>query len=301
MDTLKAMQVFVEVARRHGFAPAAKKMGLSTSQVSRHIQNLELEFDVQLFNRTTRHLSLTSAGKGLLGPCQRIASDFDNLVRSSSYDQEEPYGPLRVTMPTFISERFSRTILSSYAIEHSKVDLDVIITDRIVNLVEEGFDLAIRAGELADSTLISRKLTKLGLSLVASPGYIDKHGEPTTPAELLNHNCIVDTDSPYGNLWPFKAGRKTHRIRVNGNIRVNKGTVALQLALEGVGLTLLPDYFVQDDIQKQNLISVLSDQLVYEGGVYIVYPQTRHLDAAVRSFVDYLVSKVGHYGAEANP
>jgi DNA-binding transcriptional LysR family regulator len=291
MDTLKAMQVFVEVARQHGFAPAAKDMGLSTSQVSRHIQNLESEFDVQLFNRTTRYLSLTPAGKGLLGPCQRIASDFDSLVHSSYSVKGEPKGSLRVTMPAFIADEFSGDILPSYALGHPKVDLDVIVTDRIVNLVEEGFDLAVRAGELTDSTLISRKLTNLGLALVASPGYIDKHGAPTTPADLHDHNCIVETDSPYGGLWDFKVGRKGQRIRVNGNIRVNRGNTARQLAVESVGLALLPDYMVQDDIQKERLVSVLAEYIAYDGGIYVIYPQTRHLDTAVRSFVDHLVHK----------
>jgi DNA-binding transcriptional LysR family regulator len=300
MNTLKAMQVFVEVARQHGFAPAAKSLGLSTSQISRYIQNLETEFDVQLFNRTTRHLSLTPAGKGLLGPCQRIASDYDSLVHSSRYEQGEPHGRLRVTMPTFIAHELSKRILPSYALEHPKVDLDVIVTDRIVNLVEEGFDLAIRAGELTDSSLISRKLTNLGLALVASPAYIEKHGVPASPANLHDHNCIVETSSPYGDLWTFKVGRKAQRIRVSGNIRINTGDAARQLALEGVGFALLPDSMVQADIQKQRLVSILVEHIAYDGGIYVIYPQTRHLDAAVRSFVDELVHKMRPDDAKTN-
>ncbi len=300
MDTLKAMQVFVEVARRHGFAPATKNLGLSTSQVNRHIQNLESEFNVQLFNQTTRHLSLTPAGKGLLGPCQRITSDFDSLVHSSYYEQGEPHGQLRVTMPAFIAHELSKTILPSYALEHPKVDLDVIVTDRIVNLVEEGFDLAVRAGELTDSSLISRKLINLGLAVVASPGYIDKHGVPAVPTDLREHNCIVETDSPYGDLWTFNVGRKEQRIRANGNIRVNKGNTARQLALESVGLALLPDYMIQNDIQKQRLVSVLTEHIAYDGGIYAIYPQTRYLDAAVRSFVDVLIHKMRFDDAKAN-
>jgi DNA-binding transcriptional LysR family regulator len=300
MDTLKAMQVFVEVARQHGFAPAAKNLGLSTSQISRHIQNLESEFGVRLFNRTTRHLSLTPAGKGLLGPCQRITTDFNSLVQSSHYEQVEPNGTLRVTMPTFIAHEYSRTILPSYALKHPKVDLDVIVTDRTVNLIEEGFDLAVRAGELADSSLISRKLTNLSLALVASPCYIDKRGVPAAPADLHYHNCIVETGSPYGDLWTFKIGRKTQRIRANGNIRVNKGHTARQLAIESVGLALLPDYMVQDDIQKKRLISVLAEQITYDGAIYVIYPQTRHLDVVVRSFIDELLHKTRFDGAKAN-
>jgi len=291
MDTLKAMQAFVAVARQQGFASSAHELGLSTSQVSRHVQHLEEQFGVRLFNRTTRNLSLTQAGKGLLGHCQRIVNDVEDLIQSTKHRQAEPGGRLRITMPVFLGELFARDTLSRYVADHPKVDVELLIVDRVVNLVEENFDLAIRAGELPDSTLISRKLFDLGLALVASPRYIEQHGKPARPSDLRKHNCLVDTVSPYGDRWPLTDGHSTRRIQVNGNMRVNSGNTARDFAIGGAGLTLLPGPMVIDDIRQHRLVTVLDEYLSYEGGIYVVYPQTRHLYITVQSFTDFLIKE----------
>ena len=301
MDTLKAMQAFVEVARQQGFASSAHELGLSTSQVSRHVQHLEEQFGVRLFNRTTRHLSLTQAGKGFLGHCQHIVNDVEDLIQSTKRRQADPGGRLRITMPVFLGELFARDALSRYVVDHPKVDLELLIVDRVVNLVEENFDLAIRAGELPDSTLISRKLFDLGLALVASPRYIEQHGKPARPSDLRKHNCLVDTVSPYGDRWPLTDGHSTRRILVNGNMRVNSGNTARDLAIGGAGLTLLPDHMVIDDIRQHRLVTVLDEYLSYTGGIYVVYPQTRHLNITVRNFTDFLIKEtqsMPHLGPE---
>ncbi len=290
MDTLRAMQVFVEVARQNGFAPAAKELGLSTSSVSRHITNLEDLLGAELFARTTRHLRLTQAGDELFGRCERVVGEVDELVQGARRaSPSEPGGRLRVTMPSFMGAMLMEDVVSKFVLEHPRVDLELALMDRTANLVEEGFDLAIRTGVLTDSTLISRKFLDMKLALVASPDYLEKHGPPLEPADLREHNCIIDTNAPYGDKWPLRVDDATRRIQVRSNMRVNSGSGARDLAVGGVGLTLLPDYIVYADVDAGRLITVLDEHVVNEGGIYIVYPHSRHISRAVRTFTDLLI------------
>lgn len=289
MDTLKAMQVFVEVARQQGFAPAARHLGLSTSSVSRHVLNLERQLRCQLFVRTTRHLTLSQAGSELLNRCQRIVHDVEDLLHRTRQDAAVTTGRLRLTMPEFLSTWFARDVIARYVSAHPEVEVELHVLTRVVNLVEEDFDLAVRVGNLPDSTLIARKLLDLRLVLVGSPDYVARRGAPRAPADLRAHNCIVETESPYKDRWPLLHGGTRRRHWIKGNVRVSNGEVARELVIGGAGLALLPLYMVVDALRAGRLVAVMEDCMPDYGGVFAVYPPTRYLSRAVREFLSLLV------------
>lgn len=290
MDTLKAMRVFVEVAKQQGFAPAAKQLGLSTSSVSRHVLNLEDRLNCQLFVRTTRNLTLTPAGNGLLEQCQRIVYDTEEFLQSTWEESTTPTGRLRVTMPEFLASLFAKDVIAQYVVEYPDVDFELVVLTRLVNMVEEDFDLAIRVGELRDSTLMARKLLDFRLALVGSPDYIERNGEPRNPQELHQHNCVIETESPYKDRWPLVHGSFRRRQRIRGNVKVNIGETARDLVVGGAGLGLFPVYQVVDQLRSGELVEVMNDYVPGYGGIYAVYPRTRYLSLAVRSFIEFLVA-----------
>ena len=286
MDMLKAMQVFVEVAKQEGFAPAAKQLELSTSSVSRHIVNLEAKLNRQLFNRTTRHITLTEAGSELLTRCRPLVEETTSIVDSLRNQTAVPSGRLKITMPTFLASLLAKDVIAHYANRYPDVSLEVVELTRVVNLVEEDFDLAIRVGDLPDSTLIARKLVNMKLVLVASPAYLKTHGEPTTINDLREHNCIVESDSPYKDRWPLMLDNIKQAIPVKPRIKVNNGDRARDLAAGGLGLALVPIYMVLKELQNKELVRVLDKYVPYYGGITAVYPNTRYQSNTVRTFID---------------
>lgn len=289
MDTLKAMQAFVEVAKQGGFAPAARELGLSTSSVSRHIFNLETTLNRQLFKRTTRHLTLTQAGSELLGSCRHIVDETSALFRRVTDESPAPAGRLKVTMPQFLAALLAKDVISRYICSYPAVSLELIEMTRIANLVEEDYDLAIRVGDLPDSSLMARKLAELRLAMVASPLYIEAHGVPGSIRELSDHLCIVETESPYKDRWPLVDGGSQRHYQVRASARVNNGERARDLAAGGSGLALLPSYMVLDELASGKLVEIMKQHTSGFGGIYAVYPNTRYLSHNVRIFVGYLV------------
>lgn len=180
-------------------------------------------------------------------------------------------------------------MIAQYITEYPEVDFELIVLTRVVNLVEEDFDLAVRVGDLPDSTLIAKKLLDLSLVLVGSPEYIDRRGNPRTPVDLREHNCIVETESPYKDRWPLVYGSSRRRYRIKGNVKVSSGATARDLVGGGAGLALLPIYMVLDELRTKQLIALLNDYTPDYGGIYAVYPRTRYLSRTVRSFIEFLV------------
>lgn len=288
MDTLKAMQVFVEVAKCEGFAPAAKRLQLSTSSVSRHILNLETQLNCQLFNRTTRHLTLTETGSILLERCRHIVAETSDLFQQVLDQAPAPTGRLKITMPQFLATLLTKDVIAPYVNAHPAVALELVELNRIVNLVEEDFDLAVRVGDLPDSSLIARKLVDMKLALVASPAYLNNRSVPATVSDITDHHCIVEAESPYKDRWPFVVEKIRRIVQVNAKIKVNTGERARDLAASGMGLALLPIYMVLDEIRKGELVRVLDDKMVTFGGINAVYPNTRYQSTTVRTFIDAL-------------
>ncbi len=297
MDVLKGMTIFSEVAKQHGFAPAARALNLSTSAVSRYVIDLEDWIGAQLFQRTTRKLSLTDEGKAYLERCQRVVAEVNNIQHAASDRKAEPQGPLRITAPVFIAKSFLQDLLPEFLIRFPKIELELVVVDRFVDLIEEGFDLAIRAGELEDSTLVARKIADASLVLVAAPAYIDQHGMPKSGAGLRHHNCLIDTVPDYANRWPIVDKQNAKAVAVQGNVRVNSGEIVRSLALAGVGVALLPQFFVLDDIRNGRLTSLLEASIKSSAGIFVIYPKHRHISTNVRSFIDYLLTRLDRLSA----
>ena len=296
MDHFKALRVFAEVSDQGSFAAAARALNFSTSAVSRYVSGLEDWLGTQVFHRTPRQLDLTVEGASVLALCRRILSDVDNLERSVKAARTEPQGVLRVTSPVYLTKFWASGILTAYLQKHPKVELDLVVVDRHVKLIEEGFDVAIRAGELEDSTLKARKIGTSRLKLVASPDYLQSNGRPSTPNDLRKHCCIIDTVPSYADRWPIGERKLTSRPLGQGQVRVNNGEIARDLAIAGLGITLLPDFMVDDVLSDGRLIPLLDEYAHYEAGIFVVYPQSRYVSVNARSLIDFLVAHSGEIG-----
>jgi DNA-binding transcriptional LysR family regulator len=296
MNTLKAMEVFDAVATNEGFAPAARTLNISTTAVSRYVQEFEDWVGAEVFRRTTRKISLTEAGSSILPDCRQILAD----VAAIPIDQQgetAPRGSVRITAPVFIAKRVLGPLATPFLNNYPDVELDVVALDRGVDLVKEGFDLSIRIGALADSTLISRKLRDIELVLVASPDYLDRRGSPQCVKDLQDHNCIIDTVPGYRDRWPVRDESSKRDIRITGNVTANSGELAELLALSGAGIALLPDFFVVENVRNGRLVRILQHAESPELGMYLLYPPTRHLPTQVRAFIDFLVGHVAQIEA----
>ena len=284
------MLAFLRVAELGGFAPAARSLGISTSAISRQVSDIEDWLDSQLFNRTTRHVSLTGAGAEYLDECRQLVAGMDSLESAARDKLDSPQGRLRVTAPVFLGKELLSPSLPGFFARYPGVLVELVLIDRFVNLVEEGFDVALRVGELQDSTMIARRMSRMALSIVASPDYIREFGRPETAEELRSHNCLIDTAPHHGARWPLKLG--SSRVwKAQGNFIANSGELIRDLAVAGSGVALLPTFFVQELIAQGKLVSLLEGQIRdVDAGIHLTYPQARHVSRSVKAFVDFVVS-----------
>ncbi|MEM9385460.1 MAG: LysR family transcriptional regulator [Pseudomonadota bacterium] len=290
MDVLKAMKVFAQVAKDGSFAAAARSLDLSTSAVSRHVQELETWLGVGLLQRTTRKLSLTAEGTNYLAACREVLESVEDIRRSANEGSAEPSGTLRVTAPVFLASACIQRALPAFLKAYPLVSVELHAADRFVDLVDEGFDIALRVGDLADSSLVARGLGDVRLTIVGSPEYLRVHGTPNSPPDLEDHNCIIDRAASFGNRWPVTGhdGKGANRA-VTGNVAVNNGELARDLALQDIGLALLPEFFVTRELAQRRLIEVLNGHVHSSVGLFLLYPKGRYTSAKVRAFIDFLV------------
>ncbi|MEM6902260.1 MAG: LysR family transcriptional regulator [Pseudomonadota bacterium] len=292
MDRLISMEVFVQVVDQGSFAGAARHMNLSRAMVSKHIQALEERLGARLLNRTTRRVSLTEIGTAYYEKCQTVLTDVEEAERVVGDLHQAPKGVLRLNGPMSFGARHLSTALTGFKAAYPEVFIDLSLNDRIVDLVEEGYDVAIRIGELADSSLIARKLTPCRRALVAAPSYLEKHGEPKSLRDLQKHNCLVYTLSPKLNDWRFIGPDGTGQsAKVKGTLQANNGDVLRHAAIGGHGIVLQPTFLIGNDIDEGRLVPILTDHMPSEINIHLVYPHNRYLTAKVRSFIDYMVEQ----------
>jgi DNA-binding transcriptional LysR family regulator len=263
---------------------------MSTSAVSRLVMELEAWLGVQLFNRTTRRVGLTEAGRVYLERCTRIVDEVAELERSAKALSHDPRGEVRVTAPPYVGKHFLAPILPDFLARYPDVKIRLHLLDRFVDLVDEGFDLALRIAALPDSTLIARRLGGTALLLTAAPRYLARHGKPETVEDLRHHNCLVDSVASQGGRWPLLGRTGARSLAVNGNLTINNGEMVRDMTLAGVGISLLPDFFVSREIAEGRLIDLLPGAVAVDAGIYAVYPPTRHLASSVRVLLDFLVA-----------
>jgi DNA-binding transcriptional LysR family regulator len=293
MGWVMDMEVFVRVADLGGFSPAARALGLTPSAVSRTIARLEDRLGARLFNRTTRRLSLTDEGRVFLDRARHILAEIDEAERLVSGAEAIPRGRLRVTAATAFTLHQVIPLLPEFLGRYPNVHLDLNVTDRVVDLVEEGFDVGVRTGQLADSALISRVIAHDHRIICAAPAYVQRHGTPLQPADLAHHNCLMwATDLGGLNDWPFDGPDGPYTIRVRGNSEVNNGDALYAMALAGVGVARLARFRIAADVRAGRLLPLLSKHHRFVTlPISLVYPHRRHLSAKVRAFSDFLVGK----------
>ncbi|NQZ89278.1 MAG: LysR family transcriptional regulator [Colwellia sp.] len=279
---------FVHVAETESFTQASKKMLISTAQVSRQISALEKRLNIKLFYRTTRKVSLTEEGRVFYQHCRGVLDGLDEAERAITNLQIKPQGKIKLTAPVTYGEQKILPLVNNFMKKYQDVEVSAYLSNQQFDLVEEGYDLAIRLGKLSDSTMMAKKLGKRTNYLCASPEYIEKYGIPLSLSELNKHSCLLGTL----DYWHFAYSAKERNLRVSGRLRYNSGVSLADAALKGLGIVQLPDYYVQEYLKSGELVSVLDNFREPDGGIWAIYPQNRHLSPKIRLLVDYLVEHI---------
>jgi DNA-binding transcriptional LysR family regulator len=285
------MKVFAAVVDAGSFTVAAERLDMSRAMTSKYIATLEEHLGTRLLNRTTRRLSVTESGGVYYQRCVQILFDIEEAEQLAGQLSATPRGTLKITMPLAFGLHRLGPIVAEYAARFPDVRLELALSDRVVDLIEDGFDLAIRISALPESGLIARKLGVVSAVLCASPGYLKRHGTPRTLADLAAHSCLGYTYTKSGDEWQLTLGEQDYAIPIAGAIKADNGDMLRLAALSDAGLIYQPQFIVAEDLAAGRLVRVLSDYASRELGVYAIYPSRKHLSAKVRTFVDFLVER----------
>lgn len=283
MSKWDGIDEFLAVATTNSFTRAAKAIGMSPTHVSRSIMILEQRVQTQLFHRTTRTVKLTDTGRTFFEHCERIAQERDEAIALIG-EHGEPQGELRVTCSTAMGERFVAPIIRRFAMSYPKLQVVIDLSNRVVDLVAEGYDLAIRTGHVADPRLIARRVASRTLFTCAAPDYLARMGGPNTIGDLARHECITGTNT----TWQFKLGNKEVLHNPKGRFRCNSGQAVIEACVSGLGICQLPDFYILPHLKHGMVCRVLEDYQPDDEPIWAVYPQRRHLLPKIRHVVDCL-------------
>lgn len=284
MANWEGISEFVAVADTTSFTKAAEKLNTSVANVSRRVATLEERLAVKLLIRTTRKVSLTEAGQVYYSQCKQLLDGLEQADLAVTQMQASPTGELKVTAPVTYGEKIVAPCLNDFLQLYPQLELELILTNKRLDMVDQGIDIAIRLGQLSDSSFIAKKLRPRMLHVCGSPDYFEQYGIPHTLSELAQHQCLVGT---YDH-WRFKDDRHAKSMGIHGRVRCNSGMVLLDAVLKGMGIAQLPDYYVKDYLDSGQLIEVLAHYRDDREGVWALYPQNRHMSPKVRLLVDYL-------------
>ncbi len=292
MDRLSEFESFLEVARSESFTAAAAALGISASAISKQVKSLEARLGVRLLNRTTRRVALTEEGRAFGERIEAVMGDIREAESVVTASATEPRGVLRVGVPMDFGRLHLAEPVADFAASQPQLRIEVELGDRFVDILEEGLDVVVRIGELADSSLVSRRLAPCRRVICASPAYLDRHGRPRSIEDLTSHHRIgyaYESD----RMWAFDSPTGPRRVEVPVGHRSNNGEMTRAMVHAGLGIALLPTFIVSDELRAGHLETVLADQLKSEIPIHAVYPHRKHLSAKVRAFVDHLVSHCG--------
>ncbi len=287
MSRWEGLDEFVAVAECGSFSRAAERLRLSSSHVSRQVALIEERLQARLLYRTTRRVSLTEAGQTFFVRCQRLIEERDEAFLAISDLHSAPTGLLRMTAAIAYGERFIVPLVNDFMAQHPQLKVEINLTNRALDMVQEGFDLAIRLGWLNESSLVATRLAPRAMHLCAAPAYLEKYGRPHTLSELGQHNCLIGTS----DIWMFQQDGREFAFRPSGNWRCNSGQAVLDATLRGFGLSQLPEYYLNDLLRSGELISLLEVTQPPNAAVWAVYPQRRYALPKVRLLIEAL--KVG--------
>ena len=297
MDRFLAVTVFAKVVEQGSFARAADRLEMSTSAVSRHVAELEAHLDVRLLNRTTRRLSLTESGQAFFDRSVQLLADLEEAEVSVTSASVVPRGTLRLTCSATFSARHLAPAIAAFAGRHPQMRFDVELSERFVDLVEEGFDLAVRIGTAGGQNVVARRIGSTRALCCAAPSYLERYGEPREPEELTKHICMSYEYLPNRNVWTFRDPRGGERsVRITGPIHSNNGRFLVALAAEGAGISREPDFISGPDVRAGRLKPILREFEPSPLPIYVVYPSRRHLSAKVRAFADFLAERFAKEG-----
>ena len=290
MDRFTGMRVFAQVVESGSFSKASERLKLSATAVSRQVAELEAHLHTRLLNRTTRRVSLTESGRAFYERCVQLLDDLEEAEQEAARAAVVPRGTIRLTTSVNFGVRHVAPAIAAFLAEHREVRFDVSLSDRLVDLVEEGFDLGVRIGGPGSENLVARKLGETRLVPCASPAYLKAHGAPGTPEELAGHNCFTYEYISPRNLWRFRDPSGAERsVRVSGNLHSNNGDLLAEVAARGGGIAFEPAFIVGPEVRAGRLVPLLQDFEPAPLPIYAVYPSRKHLSAKVRVFVDFLV------------
>lgn len=294
MDKLSAIRAFLLVVQTGSFSAAAREQGTTQATISKKVAALEEKMGVKLLFRTSRELSLTEVGQEYFHRCVSIVSELDEAESNARSQMERPTGELRISAPVVFGRTFIGPILAEFLQDYPELKVNLHLSDQHVDLIGERIDVAIRAKQLEDSTLIARHLFDNPMVLVAAPSYLEKSDMLTKPEQLQTHNCILYSMHKTINIWHFDLGEQSLSIPVSGNCRCDNGDVILQLAIGGTGIAQLPIWMVHEFIESGQLVTVLDEYQVKPLPFNAVYPQNRYVPLKVRSFVNFIKNKIEH-------
>lgn len=300
MDRLDALRLFVRLGERRSFTAAARDLRIKQSTASKWVAELEAQMGVGLVERTTRSLHLTDAGRTLLARATEILAAFDDLTHELQQTSAEPVGRVRVSAPVAFGRRYVAPLVAEFLRRHPQVEVELALNDRYVNLVEEGFDLAVRVGLPADTSARGRKLADGERRLVASPGYLKAHGRPKSPRDLRRHECLVHGDASSPTIWRFARGAGPEvAVPVRGRVAANHSEAVATMARAGLGVALLADWLVADDLRRGRLVQLLKTYRTPPAPAYAMMPPGRYLSPAVRALVEHLATSLADQMASA--
>lgn len=288
MYSWEGVTEFVAVAETGSFTAAAKRLEISVAQVSRQISALESRLATKLFYRTTRKVTVTEAGQVYYQHCRQVLDGLEEAERTLTNMQRTPRGKLKITAPTTYGENRIAPLLNDFIRLYPELKLDCHFTNQRVDLIDNGYDLAIRLGKLEDSSLMAKRLASRRQYVCASPTYLAANGEPHLLSELEQHNCLRGTLE----YWRFQENGQERNIKVSGNIHFNSGQSLADAALKGLGIAQLPDYYVSEHIDAGTLVEILTNHQPADEGIWALYPQNRHLSPKVRMLVDFLAEQL---------
>jgi DNA-binding transcriptional LysR family regulator len=288
MDRYEVLNVYVRVVDAGSLSAAARTIPMSLATVSRHIAALEAHFGARLLRRTTRNLAITEEGRIVYERAKAILADFDELGSALSAGRRELAGRLRISAPSLLGRLVIAPLLPRFLAQHRSLAIDLLLVDRVVNLVEEGLDLAVRVGHLPDSSLIARKLDDIQMVVCAAPGYLARHGVPATPDDLRHHDCLVFSDAPGPVDWRFQMDGACVRVSVTGRLWANNLDTLVAASVDGAGIVRAPAWQVVGEIGASRLRPVLPRYALPATPVNALFEGTKLSSPKIRAFVDYL-------------
>ncbi len=290
-NKLNNIEVFLKVAKLLSFSEAAAQLGLSKAMVSKHINSLENTLDVRLLNRTTRQISLTEAGMAYRVRIREIMNDMTEAEEAIVQLNSEPRGVLRIMAPTSFGSFHLARAIATYRQFYRQVGVEIILTEREPDIIEDGLDIVIKVGALEDSSLVARKIAEARMVICASSEYLQTYGIPSKPDDLSRHNCLIYSGRQPLGEWRFTENNKVRKMRVKGDVRSNAADALRIAAIQGCGLIQLPSYMLGLDIKSGRLTTVLDEFEPPARAIHAIYPHRQHLSAKIRTFVDFLYER----------